>query len=232
MFYDTEKEMLFGSSVKIHDSVVELKDFNTGKSIFVKKAEIDYVKTPNGYITFNPKIRKVALSVNRTVRVILLGSTGILGRYNYLGDGYNDQFNGAGSFEIDYNPLTVSRKLNSLDLRFGFGTEYQIPREIKNINGKISFFSFFGVAKICFMNDEDVSPGIYSRYGMNSFRGTNDFPDNKQLSGSSYLSAGLYLSYKHKYELRGAYTVNNGFINNNQIIKYQTFDIILGVVIR
>lgn len=234
MFFDSEREMLFGTSIKMHDSVIELLEFNTGKNIFIKKELIDYIKTPHGYISFDGKIRKVSLSGNRSIRVILLGGTGISGKYNYLGDKYKDHISGAGSLEIDFNPWR-SKKLQSTDFRFGIGAEYLVPRGIKNINGKLSFLSFFGLAKVCFMNGEEVSPGIYSRYGVNSFMGSVDFPGNENLSGSYYFSAGLYLAFNSKFEIRGAYTINKGYIEVNKIqnvVKYQTFDVNFGVVIR
>jgi hypothetical protein len=233
--YKDNRPEIFGTDMKIVQSVIKFKEMFTGKIINIPKADIEYIKTPNGYIFFEEKIYRLDYATNKMVRFFLFGGANFFGNYVTEGNTYRPKISGSGSMEIDLSLLQNRELMKTFDFKVGLGAEYQFANSITNIPGKFNFISFFGTTSLCFLNEEPICPKLFARYGTNILHGSADYPGNENFSGSFYLSAGLGVFFAHRFEIRAAYTMNKAYVERNQVkspINYRTLDLNLGVQIE
>lgn len=236
--YKNSDVMLFGSSVNVrqHD-VIFIGEMDS--VYIVKKGDIDYIKTPNGYILFE----KLTISrikeeeSNKTHRVTLIAMGNFFGKHKYsVGDFYSEekvQIWGAPSFELDFEIFKNNAFQETIDLKLGFGVEYMLPRSGSNINGKFSFMPFFGVVKLCITKNDDISPAIVGRFGWNGYFGDAEYKGVANLKGSKYYAVGLSILFGGYFEVRGMIASSQGYSETSfgrVNIKFDRIDAGIGVV--
>jgi hypothetical protein len=236
--YKNSDTMLFGNGVNVRKLDVEFRGYHDSIHI-VNKRDIDYIKTPHGYILFE----KLTISrlkeeeSNKSHRITLIAMGNIFGKYKYtLGDFYTEEkvaIWGAPSFEADFEIFKNNAFQEVIDLKLGFGVEYQLPRGGRGITGKFNFMPFFAVVKLCITKNDDISPALLGRFGWNAFFGDDEFKGGANLKGSKYVSVGLAILFGGYFEVRGMISSNHGYSETGLgrvNVRFDKIDAGIGVV--
>lgn len=235
--YKNSNEMVFGKGVNVRTYDVEFITYEG--SIYVNKASVDYIKTPNGYILFEPvkPVSAIKEHTNKSWRVII-SAVGHLNNTQkiFWGNFYDErefEFHGAGSLEADFELFTGLDFQDIVDIKLGFGSEYVIPRTGESINGKVGFFNFFASGKFCVLKKELFSPSFRGRIGYGYIFGDGFYKQGNEFEGSKYFAVGGGLEVLNRIDLFCYYSFNRGYVLHplQKIeIRFERLDVGIGVI--
>lgn len=234
--YKNSYEMVFGKGVNVRTYDVEFYSFD--EPVIAKKSEIDYIKTPNGYIIFNPpKAEIIKRQRNKSWRIIIGAAAHLNNTQKIFWAGNYDErkfeFHGSGFLEADFELLQGFPFQKIIDFKLGFGTEYVIPRTGETISGKLGFFNAFASVKLTILKEEMFSPSGIARLGYGYPFGNKQYKSGMDFEGAKYFAFGGGLTALKRVFVFCLYSFNKAYIMHpleKMELHFERLDVGLGIV--